>query len=515
MVKKPRRMRTFARTASKSMEKKLILNAKELKKDPFIVIPTYDDADSNKYFKKIKKKIDKVNRFVDDTDKLEKLSNKRGLEGAVAGTLQLAHSEKAPYLAVAKLPTGDVTYAKRGRADKEKLIAVQHFDDPVLRIMGITDIASKKDLHIYSWEEGFFSSGKNADPPKDFVDFVLDKIKLSKSKNFVTCSHLDSGKLKNKKRSDTNYLQISWRSADITIGICEKCAKKDKNTLFKITRYMFENNISNDFDISVIGSAFKGTKEKEDIDTIDVDKYLSGKINDYDFIKSNMKHRRKSFKESEEKIFILNGVSYGNDVDRFIKELDPNDYEKKGLEFVLEKVDEPVIFDDATPNRVLESYWEDYGLNLINSIISNKEMAEKFYSIKDEPSDILELVYEYKKRQKILSKLPRYQSLPPLAEYADNIARTFKSFGEKKTLVELRKKPNDTKAKSLSYAFLLALGKGKDKKWKYSDVEVEYGEFLKEYAEKLLKSDPELYHKKLKKLLTASGFTEDIDSNKV
>ena len=79
----------------------------------------------------------------------------------------------------------------------------------------------------------------------------------------------------------------------------------------------------------------------------------------------------------------------------------------------------------------------------------------------------------------------------------------------------MREKPEDTKAKSLSYAFLLALGKGQDKKWRYSDVEIEYGNFLKEYAKKLLHSDPKDYHENLKNLLTATGITEDIDSKKI
>ena len=126
-------MRTFARTASKSMEKKLVDNAKELIEDPYVILPDYEDNYSRKHFGKIRKSLEKVHRFNDDTDKLEKLSKKRGLDGALAGTLLIAHSEKAPYLAVAKFSTGDITYAQRGNADKEKLIAVQHFDDPVLR----------------------------------------------------------------------------------------------------------------------------------------------------------------------------------------------------------------------------------------------------------------------------------------------------------------------------------------------------------------------------------------------
>jgi len=104
MVKKMRRMRTFARTASKSMEKQLVENAKQLKKDPYLILPDYDDKFSEVLFKKIKKNIEKVERFKDDSAKLEKLSKKKNLAGALAGTLLIAHSEKAPYLAVAKFP---------------------------------------------------------------------------------------------------------------------------------------------------------------------------------------------------------------------------------------------------------------------------------------------------------------------------------------------------------------------------------------------------------------------------
>ena len=42
---------------------------------------------------------------------------------------------------------------------------------------------------------------------------------------------------------------------------------------------------------------------------------------------------------------------------------------------------------------------------------------------------------------------------------------------------------------------------------------MEYGEFLKEFAKKLLDSEPKKYHKALQELLTNSGSSEDIDSN--
>ena len=257
MAKKLRRMRTFARTASKSMEKKLVENAKKIKKDPYLILPIYEDRISKKHFDKIKKSLDKISRFGEDTKKLEKLSNKRGLEGAFAGTISIANSKKAPYLAVAKYPTGDIAYAQRGKAEKEKLIAFQYFDDPVLRLLGIKDIALKKRLHIYSWDEGFVSTGLDANPPKDFIDFIIKKIDLSLKDGVAACRDLKPELVKNGESTKKNYLRIHWKSGKIIFAICEDCAKSKKNTIFNITKYLIEPNISKDFSIDVIGHVVK------------------------------------------------------------------------------------------------------------------------------------------------------------------------------------------------------------------------------------------------------------------
>jgi hypothetical protein len=512
MAKKIRRARSFARTATKSMEKKLVENAKKLKENPFVILPDYSDTYSAKYFGKIKKTIEKVNKFNDDIKKLEKISNKRGLDGALAGTLLIAHSEKAPYLAVAKLPAGETTYAQRGKAEKEKLIAVQHFDDPILRLLGIKDIALKRNLHIYSWGNGFFSSGLDANPPDDFLKFVINKTGFSIKNGFVTCGDIDLDIIRNKKFLDKCYLRINWKSANITFALCENCTKTTKNTIFNITRYLIESDISNDFSIDVIGHVVKRIETDALVETQYLDDYLSGNLSDLQFIKKNLSKREETLKHSDKKLLILDGVSYESDINKFIEKLKPNKYEKKGLEYILNNVDESIVLNKVTPNKVLEIYWGEYGLETINSILDDRDMSEKFFSLDDTPSDILEVVFNYKLRQEILSKLPMYKSLPPLASFADHIVRTYKTFGEKKTIVEINKNPDTPKAKSLAYAFLLVMGKSKDKKWKFSQVEIEYGEFLKDYAKKLINSKPEDYHKCLQDLLIASGSSEEIDS---
>lgn len=511
MAKKIRRMRTFARTAAKSMEKRLVENAKKLRDDPYLVLPDYFDNYSRKNFNKIKKSLDKVHRFKDDINRLEKLSNKRGLDGALAGTLLIAHSEKAPYLAVAKFSIGDIAYAQRGRAEKEKLIAVQNFDNPVLRLLGLKDVVSKRKLHVYSWDEGFISTGLEPDPPEEFVSFIIKKTGLTYKNGVATSGDVQPDSVKNKEISNKNYLRIHWKSADVVVAISEDGAKSTKNTIFNITKYMLIPNVSSDFSIDVVGQVVKQARYGEG--TENINEYLSGDLTDIEFIRKNMKQREESIKESGEKVLILDGVSYGTDLERFLGVLKPKRFEKEGLEIILKQVNEPVVLNDVTPNKVLERFWKDHGLDAISSIIDDEEMAKKFFSLDDTPSDILELVSNYKERQQILSELPRYKSLPSLAKFVDNIVRTYKTFGEKEAIAEIKKRPDNPKGKSIAYAFLLVFGKGQYKKWQYSQVEIEYGEFLKEYANKLLKSEPKTYHKALQELLTVCGSSEDINNN--
>ena len=509
-MSKIKKVRTFARTASKTMEKNLVENAKKLMQNPYLILPKYSDKYSVKYFGKIKKTLDKVNRYKNDQKKLEKLSNKKGLNGAVAGTMLLAYSEKAPYLGVLNFPTGDITYAQRGKSDKEKLIGVQHFDDPVYRLFAIKDLVLKKNLHVYSWDKGFVSTGIEAKPPKEFIDFLIKNMNLTYTNGIATCKDIDSNIIKNKEVAKKNYLKIYWKSADLTIAICEECAKTSKNSVFNMTKYFLEPKISEDLKIEVVGKLIEGD-EQESIQIQNLKDYLSGDLTDIEFIRKNIKHQEEIIKDSEKKLFVLDNVSYDKNIDGFINALNPNKFEKEALEFILPKINEPLILNNVTPNKVLERFWKDHGLNFIETILDDKEMSKKFFLLDESPSNILELVYKYKQRQEILSKLPKYKELPQLARFIDDVVKTYKTFGEKEAVAEIKKRPDDPKAKSISYAFLLVFGKAEDKKWQYSQVEIEYGEFLKEYAKNLLDSKPEDYHNAFKQLLIASGSSENID----
>jgi hypothetical protein len=509
MAQKQRKMKSFARTAPKSQEKYLVDNAKKLQENPFLLLPTCTEG-AEKYFKKLRKQLAKIHRNNTNEAKLERLSNKKGLDGALAGTLLLALSEKAPYLAALNFPTGAITYAQRGKADKEKLIAVQHFDDPVFRLRGIKDIVFKKKLHVYSWEQGYVCTGQEAHPPVEFIEFIKKVIDFPSTKDVISCPHVPSDIAKKKEYLSLNYLRIEWKSARTIVALCENCTKVTKNTMFTISKYMLQQNLSDDFDIEVMTQVGRHSGLSESQKLGHLHDYLAGTLTDYEYIKKIAKSQEEHVKNEEEKILVLDGVSYGTDVTRFVDALHPNTYEKAALEFFLTKTQGPLIISKTTPSKVLERYWTDYGNEFLCSVLDDKNIADSLFQLDDTPSNIIMLAFDYQQRSRILSQLPVYTCLPPLAAFADTVARAYMTFGEKKALAEIKKHNDAPKAKSIAYAFLLVLGKTPDMKWRYSKDEIDYGEFLQEHARKLLKCAPAEYSTTLQELLTASGSSETL-----
>lgn len=509
----PRIRKSIVRNASKSMEKTMVNQSKTLFENPLIVLPDYDDKESKKRFRKTRKKLKKVDKVKEDIKKLEKKANKKDLSGAVAGTLLVAHAEKAPFLAAAKLPTGVVHYAQRGQAPKDYLIAAQHFDDPFYRILGIRDTALKYHLHVYSWDEGFISTGLTANPPKEFIDFVKNTLDYSKDENVIHCPHLTKDQILEKQIVDQPYLHIHWNSAAVDVGICKECAHKKKNMIFSLTKYLLADDIADDFSLSVVGCIVKDNPVTEDVETEFIDDYLAGKLSDYLFIEKNMDHRREQIADTDQQVYIINGKRF-EESDDFIDALDPNEYEKKALQIFVSLHQKPIIVSNETPNDILSEYWDLYGFDIINDIIDDEELIDEIVALSESPSVKVKTAFEIKNKQQVLNHLPQYKGLPDIAQYADKLARIFRVQGKQKLFSALRSLPNHPKKRAIAYGMLLAINKQADVKWKFSKIDIESGEFLKPYLLKLLKGKPEEYHESLQHVLMGSGFSESLDKYK-
>ena len=92
----------------------------------------------------------------------------------------------------------------------------------------------------------------------------------------------------------------------------------------------------------------------------------------------------------------------------------------------------------------------------------------------------------------------------------DEVARTYKAMGKKETIRLIDRAGKETKTKSTNCGFLKALGAIKGKEWQFTKEELDYGDYLAEFAKVLLDSQPEDYKDAVQNLLTASGSGETV-----
>ncbi|MFW5928417.1 MAG: hypothetical protein ACOCSL_04355, partial [Thermoplasmatota archaeon] len=225
--------------ASVAQEKKLVKTAKDIAKNPLKVIPECEGSCFMCKFSRDEKKIKKIKKYKNDEKKLKRYT-KRGsdLSKAVASSMLLALTEKAPKLVRTRTPQGEIVYAKSGKASKERLIGVQHFSDPKIRLIAYTP-ESKRGYYFYSLEDHVVCTGKEANPPEEFV---ADAIKRSpynfkEEDGVYTCGH-SAEKYKN------SYLRLEWISTDLKFLVCSNCSSKDDNLFLNLSSKMMSKDNS-------------------------------------------------------------------------------------------------------------------------------------------------------------------------------------------------------------------------------------------------------------------------------
>ena len=528
--KKKYKIRTGARRASKAQEKELLQKAKRLKKNPDLILPEYDEKLKLRIFDKLARQLEIISENSDDKDLLEKFTKKGDkLARAYAATLLLAVKGEVKYFATYKTPFSDVTYTYREGIDREKLIGVQYYDDPVLRMFGIFDIIKKKKLYVYSLNDRMICTGKDPNPPKEFINQMVNSLKTNVKPAQVgetsvyICPHLDAKKVNDGSPLKNPYLKIGWVSPDVVFGICERCARHNReNTYSKLITRIAARDVHKDFEIEVISKPTVKTKcsscsELEEIPlSVDLnEKYMNDAINDRDLIEEHLHDFRNLMINSGKKHFILDHVCYGTDMTGFIDKLEPEEIEREALQVVLKKVPTAVIASKATPNKVLLMYWNEFGRDALFAVTGEMDFARRMFKKHDvnktSPSQILKESSFTHKQMNIIKALPVYDRLPAVAKFADEMARTYMTKGPEDTVRAIEHyRSTDTRIKTIAFAFLLALEKGTSKEWQYTKTEKEFAEHLKNPTIRLLNADADSYHKALQDLLRATGSTEDI-----
>ena len=509
------RLRVKARIATKVREKDLIEKARLLTEDPELILPECTQDCGSCPFKKTRSRIEKILKYKDDPARLARLARSGDkLARAYAATIALAHEEKTPYLATAVYHGSTITYVLRGKTPKEKLIAVQNFDSPKWRVLGVLDLVERKGLHFYSYGDHFVCTGRYAKPPQDYVKMAAESVGATKLEGDVySCPH---------NPASTNHIEFDWVTAGKKILLCDQCAVKSKNSLSTLAEGMAVPKALSEFEISIVrplkviaGDGDCKNLLNEAIDKSLLEQYADGKLGDRELIDRHVENVKSSLMKTNKKVFIKGDRCFGADPGSLIADLTSDPIEAKALSGLFSKIDQPVVLDSGdSVNKVLSTYWSMYGKDALKAVVP-VETADKYYRDDNEatssPMKVIQQALEKEEHELISSQIPTYACLTGYGGFVDKIVRAYKTRGASGALAVVdADKSNDHRIRSMSHAFYLALGVT-TKAWKYTKSEQEYGKHLEPYAKRLLEStDTEQHHEAFSEFLKQAGCPDDV-----
>jgi hypothetical protein len=452
--------------------------------------------------------MEKVAHYKDEADTLQDLAARGDqLVRAYAATISLAASGKIPFLTSKKTPSGDVSFAVRGKVDAEYLIGVQHFDDPDLRLLAYFQEAKDSDLHIYSSPEGLYCSSDGPRVPASYSKEMLATAPYE-LKPDNSCGHPEA----------VIGLMINWRSAKINVFVCQECAD-EVNLLHHLLSRIAAREPWDDFDIDVRYSprcvADCGAcrmKESFAMSQGLKDAYDKGQLSDVMLLSRYIQEREAHLQRSGGELYISGDECFGRNKEAFLARLKGNEAELIALSAVVRSKPMPIISVNDQAGRIIADLWPQLKEELMAQVAS----PDIVKSVLANPGNMTppQLVFEARRQQlahTVISRLPDYAIKGAIGTMADELARSFKTEG-KTAMVRMldRNRPRETRSKAVAYGFLVAVGEADSHNWQYTKEEIDFGRYLGEFAQALLAAEGNDYDQALHNLLTASGASEEL-----
>ena len=152
------------------------------------------------------------------------MSKKSGdvVSRALAGSLLAASGDDFSTVSVFRNPLfGSASYIRRGGGKQSHLAGIQNFNHSKLRML-VWDDHAKAGQWFFSWDKGFVFTGKNPDPPDEWIEYVLRNATIELTGKKIKYSRgLDKSIVENKLFTDNGWLRLEFENG-VTVGISKE-----------------------------------------------------------------------------------------------------------------------------------------------------------------------------------------------------------------------------------------------------------------------------------------------------
>jgi hypothetical protein len=213
------KVKTGARTASKTLEKAFLERFRSLGEEPGVILPVWQGPGTNP-FGPLARKLRKVQAKYKADKSLKWSARGKNLTGAVAATLQILRKGKVPSFAALPLKDRQVQFIPRGRARRHQLVAVQNHEDPDLLMLGYLEYARKGKAAFWVTDEGLVATPRGAPAPEGFAESLFQPagLQVVRRDGRILCTHADE--------DDAWRLEVSVDDVQERFELCRRCLDK-------------------------------------------------------------------------------------------------------------------------------------------------------------------------------------------------------------------------------------------------------------------------------------------------
>ena len=459
------------KSPSKESQKAFQEHLRKLFENPEVIVPHCIDGGLfcpfTSYEKKLSSSKSNFEKFSKSADQF--------LSG-IAESYKVVNSDALPLLGMIKTQFGSVEFAKRGDTDENVLAGIQHYDDPLWRMMAHYTLSKSKGVRIYSSTNYFLASCKNTSPGKEFfidalkdegIDVTVtdDTITIGSMGNSMTITHLNS----------------------VTFKIFEN---SNHNTMMALLRHELTPDVWADFKFSFDYLQDQVAETQTDL----LESYSQGRINDREVIKLMSEFREK---EAIKKGAFMVGTEVYPGPEEFVNAHDFIYVDKDVITRCLKEYGKGIRMDTFSERKVLDVLWPGFKMEILKSIFPS-EPDSFLNSAKGSPT---EQIIALKGRLKIDELKISAEGTTRDSAFLVDILKNYFSYGKDRTIRNFEKSLGESVTrKAIFLAFLDSVGERKNREWQFTETETDLAQKISPHIKNILKAGPDHATEKIEKI---------------
>ena len=455
------------KSTSREKQRDFLGHMEKLFQDPSVIVPQCVDGGMFCPFRTYEKKIASLSAS-GNYDKYSKSPDQ--ILSGLSETHRAMESDQNTVFGVLKTQFGSIEYAKRGGSTDDTVLAgIQHFDDPLWRMLAFSSLAKTKGVRVYSSSNFFLGSCKNTSPG---VEFFQDLLKDEGVQFTTEGSEITIG-------NSGHKLAMSHLST-VTINVMENSTL---NTVNLILKHILTPDISADisFSCDFLGSTLSG------IPANSLGMYMQGKINDRTFIRDIMDYR---VNEAVKMGYYI----IGEDVFKTPEELAgkyPFKYvpDSKIIE-ILHATNRGFQMDAFSERKVLEAVWPSHGREILKELFPDVDEAV-IASSHGSPVDQIESIQNASRGMDIRNSV-EVSGWSPDSQFLVDVLMDYFAHGREKSIRNAEKSLGSSNVrKSLFYAFLDCIGESRNREWQFTETEKDLAWKIRDHVCSIIKRGPD------------------------